>query len=269
MVSYVRRSARMNPSQEKAWAAHAPRLVVEVPRGDRSTSIRPDAGVDWSATFGREAPLMIEIGSGRGEALAALAAAHPEANVVAFEVFQPAVASALSLLARAGIDNVRIVLADGAQGLRRLVGPGELAQLWTFFPDPWHKARHHKRRLVDPGFAALAASRLATGAHWRLATDWEDYALAMREVLDAAPGLAPAPGADADGWAPRYADRPVTKYEARGAAAGRTIHDLDYVRTTDPVDAPAEDADGAGAEEPVGDLVHRTPLARPRGEDPL
>ncbi len=264
VVSYVRRSARMNPSQEKAWAAHAGRLVVEVPRGERSTSIREDAGVDWAAAFGREAPLMIEIGSGRGEALAALAASHPDANVVAFEVFQPAVASALSLLAREGIDNVRIVLADGVEGLRRLVEPGELAQLWTFFPDPWHKARHHKRRLVDAATARLVASRLAPGAHWRLATDWEDYAQAMREVLDAAPGLSPAPDADAEGWAPRYRARPVTKYEARGLAAGRLIHDLDYVRTDEPVAPPHEEASA-----PVGDLVHRTPLPHPRGDEPL
>ncbi len=244
----MRRSARMNPSQERAWNGHADRLVVAVPRGERSTSIRADAAVDWSAVFGRAAPLMVEIGSGRGKALAALARAHPDANVVGFEVFQPAVASTLSLLAREGIGNVRLVLADGVQGLSKLVAPGTLAQLWTFFPDPWHKARHHKRRLIEPGFAALATSRLALGAHWRLATDWEEYALAMREVLDATPGLANAEG----GWAPRYAERPVTKYEARGLAAGRTVYDLDYVRS--PTSAQS-------------DLVVRTPLPEPDGEE--
>ena len=256
----------MNPSQERAWATHAERLVIDVPRGERSTSISPDAGVDWAAEFGRDAPVMVEIGAGRGEALAALAQAHPDANVVAFEVFQPAAASALSLLAREGVHNARIVLADGSQGLRRLFEPGGLAQLWTFFPDPWHKARHHKRRLVDPDFAALAASRLAPGAHWRLATDWEDYAWAMREVLDVAPGLSPAPDADAEGWAPRYPARPVTKYEARGMQAGRRIHDLDYIRTDEPVSPPpAPDAEAA----PVGDLVHRTPLPGPHPDEAL
>lgn len=245
----------MNPSQERAWAQHANRLIVDVPRGDRSTSIREDARVDWAAAFGREAPLMAEVGAGRGEALAAVALAHPEANIVAFEVFAPAVASALSLLARAGVENARLVLADGAQGLARLFLPGELAQLWTFFPDPWHKARHHKRRLVCPEFAALAASRLAAGAHWRLATDWEGYALVMREVLDAAPGLRPAHGTGPGGWAPRYRVRPVTKYEARGVEAGRQIYDLDYIRTGDLVEPQATPV--------VGDLVHRTRLGPP------
>ncbi len=259
----------MNPSQEKAWAAHAGRLVVNVPRGERSTSIAPDARIDWAAEFGREAPLMVEIGAGRGEALAALAQAHPDANVVAFEVFQPGVASALSLLARAGVHNARVVLADGGQGLRRLFAPGELAQLWTFFPDPWHKARHHKRRLIDPDFAALAASRLTPGAHWRLATDWEDYAVAMREVLDGAPGLRPSPDADAEGWAPRYAARPVTKYEARGANAGRRIHDLDYLRTDAPVATPPEHPDTTPEAHPVDDLVHRTPLPGPHPDEAL
>lgn len=224
----------MNPSQEKAWAQHASRMVVDVPSGDRSTSIREDAAVDWAAEFGRAAPLMVEIGAGRGEALAALAQAHQDANVVAFEVFVPAVASTLSLLAREGVQNARVVLADGARGLARLFRPGELSQLWTFFPDPWQKARHHKRRLVGQEFAALAVSRLGAGAHWRLATDWEDYALTMRGVLDATPGLLPAPSTAQDGWAPRYDDRPLTKYEARGVDAGRRIFDLDYIRTTQP-----------------------------------
>lgn len=237
----------MNPSQERAWRGQSGRLLVDVPHGERSTSISPDATVDWATEFGRDAPLMVEIGSGRGEALAAVAEAHPDANVIGFEVFQPAVASTMSLLTREGITNARLVLADGVEGLRRLVAPGSLSQLAVFFPDPWHKARHHKRRLIDPAFAALAASRLALGAHWRLATDWEEYALAMREVLDAEPGLVNAE----DGWAPRYVDRPLTKYEARGLAAGRTIYDLDYVR------APAE---------PLPDLVHRTPLPEPHGE---
>lgn len=263
VVSYVRRSARMNPSQQKAWDNHAARLVIDVPAGERSTSVADDAGVDWSAEFGRTAPLMVEIGAGRGEALAALAHAHPDADVVAFEVFQPAVASALSLLARQDITNARIVLADGTQGLRRLFAPGEIAQLWTFFPDPWHKARHHKRRLIDPGFAALAASRLAPGAHWRLATDWEDYAQAMRAVLDATPGLAPGTVLDAEGWAPRYPARPVTKYEARGTSAGRRIHDLDYVRTTDALPQP-DPPDAA-----VPDLVHRTALPHPHPDEAL
>lgn len=234
MVSYVRRSARMNPSQQKAWDAFADTYVLDIPTRELSTSIHPDARVDWAETFARVAPLSVEIGSGRGEALVELAQLHPDANVVAFEVFQPAVASTLSHMNRAGVTNVRIVMANGVEGLTHLFGPSSLTELWTFFPDPWHKPRHHKRRLVSPEFAALVASRLTADGVWRLATDWPDYADAMREVLDAAPGLCNRHR----GWAPRFADRPVTKYEARGLAAGREVRDLAYgripvVRATD------------------------------------
>lgn len=226
VVSYVRRSGRMNDSQQRAWDAHREAWVVEVPSGERHTSVAPDARVDWTAVFGREAPLKVEIGSGTGHAITALAEAVPEANLVAFEVFTPAVASTLGRIARHGVDNVRIVVADGAQALATVFGEGSVSELWTFFPDPWPKARHHKRRLVGPEFARLVASRLAPGGVWRLATDWDDYAEAMREVLDAEPGLVNLH----DGWAPRFAPRPVTKYERRGLDAGRTIHDLAYTR---------------------------------------
>lgn len=227
VVSYVRRSARMNPSQQKAWDAYADRWVVDVPERETSTSIAADARVDWTAVFGRSAPLVVEIGPGRGESLVALAQQRPEANIVAFEVFVPATASILSRLARHDVHNVRLVVANGAEGLDVLLAPGDVSELWTFFPDPWHKARHHKRRLVSPTFADLAASRLIEGGLWRLATDWDDYAEAMREVLDPHPGFANVH----DGWAPRWDARPVTKYEARGLAAGRSVHDLTYRRT--------------------------------------
>jgi len=216
----------MNASQEKAWDAHAERWVVAVPQRETSTSIAEDASVDWDAVFGRHAPLVVEIGPGRGESLVALAERRPDANVVAFEVFEPAVASTLSRLARHGVGNVRLVVANGAEGLERLVPPGGLRELWTFFPDPWHKARHHKRRLVGPELADLAASRLEPGGLWRLATDWEDYAEHMRATLDGHPAFENVHG----GWAPRWEERPVTKYEARGTAAGRGIHDLTYRR---------------------------------------
>lgn len=222
----MRRSERMNDSQEKAWAAHADEWVIRVPRRELSTSVHPEASIDFDAVFGRRAPLMVEIGSGRGEALVALAERHPDANIVAFEVFTPAVASTLSRMARHGVANVRIVLANGTEGVEHLFSPGSIAELWTFFPDPWHKPRHHKRRLVNPGFAALVASRLAPGGVWRLATDWADYAAHMREVLDAEPGLINPH----DGWAPRFAERPLTKYEARGLDAGREVFDLAYAR---------------------------------------
>lgn len=224
VVSFVRRSTRMNESQQKAWERLASEFVVDVPAAELETSVADDAHVDWDAEFGRTAPRVVEIGSGNGESLVAMAAARPETDFIAFEVFEPAVASTLGRMGREDVDNIRIVRADGARGLEVLFAPGSLAEVWTFFADPWHKTRHHKRRLVNPGFADVVADRLSVDGLWRLATDWEDYALWQREVLDAHPGLVNVHG----DWAPRFADRPVTKYEARGLAAGREVHDLTY-----------------------------------------
>lgn len=226
VVSFVRRSTRMNESQMKAWERHHDAFVIDVPHAELSTSIAADAHVDWAAEFGRTAPLIVEIGSGAGDSLVPMAAAHPECNVVAFEVFEPAVASTLSRIARHGLSNVRVVIADGAQGLPQLFDDGAVTELWTFFADPWHKKRHHKRRLVGRDFADVVADKLTLGGLWRLATDWEDYALWMREHLDDAPRLENVHG----GWAPRLAERPVTKYERRGLDAGRTVYDLTYRR---------------------------------------
>jgi tRNA (guanine-N7-)-methyltransferase len=216
----------MNGAQQRAWDLYHDRWVLPLDAGDRDTSVSPQASIDWTAVFGREAPLMVEIGSGTGHAVTELALAHPDANLVAFEVFSPGVASTLGRLARHDVTNVRLVVADGAQALPVLFGAGSITELWTFFPDPWHKARHHKRRLVSPELAAVVASRLTADGTWRLATDWDDYAEAMQLVLDGEPGLVNRN----DGWAPRYELRPLTKYERRGLDAGRTIHDLAYGR---------------------------------------
>lgn len=226
VVSYARRSARMNGAQQRAWDAYQDAWVLKLPTGERATSVSPLASVDWAAAFGREAPLIVEIGSGTGHAISGLAQALPDANLVAIEVFTPAVASTLGRLARHTVTNVRLVVADGAQALPVVFAEGSITELWTFFPDPWHKTRHHKRRLVSPELAAVVASRLAPGGIWRLATDWDDYAEAMRDVLAAEPGLVNCN----DGWAPRFELRPQTKYERRGLEAGRTIHDLAFRR---------------------------------------
>ena len=191
----------------------------------------PDEEVDrpgftWASWFGREAPMIVEIGSGVGEATAALAAARPGYDVLALEVWRPGVAESLGRVAKAGATNVRFCSVDAVWSMEHLVEPGSLAGLWTFFPDPWHKKRHHKRRLVTPDFAVLAASRLAPGAEWRLATDWADYAEQMVEVLDAVPLLE-------GGVTDRWDQRPVTKFERKGVAAGRSITDLAYTRVTD------------------------------------
>jgi tRNA (guanine-N7-)-methyltransferase len=216
VLTYARRGSRFTPRQREAWNAHHERWVV------------PDEAVDdpafsWRTWFGREAPLVVEIGPGVGEATAALAPARAAYDVLALEVWRPGIADALARVAETGATNVRFCSVDAVWSMEHLIGPGQVAELWTFFPDPWHKKRHHKRRLVSREFAALAASRLAPGATWRLATDWADYAEQMVEVLDAEPLLS-------GGIVPRWDERPVTKFERKGLAAGRTITDLAYVR---------------------------------------
>lgn len=226
VVSFVRRSARMNDSQKGAWERHADDFVVEVPAREVSTSIADDAHVDWDAEFGRSAEMIVEIGCGVGDSLVPMAKNRPEANVVAFEVFEPGAASTLGRIGREGLENVRLVVADGAQGLRLLFADSSISEIWTFFADPWHKTKHHKRRLVSRALGDVVAAKLRPGGIWRLATDWEDYALWMREELDDHPLLENVHG----GWAPRLAERPVTKYEQRGLDAGREVFDLTYRR---------------------------------------
>ena len=228
VVSFVRRSPRMNQSQHKSWQRWHDRYVLDLPQGELETQLAPQDPIDLLAAFGRQAPLAVEIGSGSGENLAAMALEHPDWNLLAFEVFEPAVARTFVRLAAAEVDNVRIVVADGADGLAQLVRPGQLQELWTYFPDPWHKVRHHKRRLVNTDFATLVASRLTSQGRWRLATDWDRYAEAMREVLDHHPGL--VNDSAENGWAPRFPGRPLTRFEQRGLDAGRPVHDLCYRR---------------------------------------
>ncbi len=216
VLSYSRRGGRFTPRQQVAWDAHHESWVIPEVAVDR-----PDFRLaEW---FGREAPLIVEIGSGVGEATGVLAAARPAYDVLALEVWRPGVAASLAEVAAAGAGNVRFCSVDAAWALEHLVAPATVAELWTFFPDPWPKKRHHKRRLVDGPFAELAASRLGPGGTWRLATDWADYAEQMTEVLDAEPGLS-------GGVVPRWAERPVTKFERKGLEAGRTITDLRYTR---------------------------------------
>lgn len=225
VVSFVRRSSRMNPSQAHAWAAHRDRYVLPVAHGDLATSVADQDALDPVAVFGRAAPLIVEVGSGNGQSLAAGAVALPDHDFLAFEVFEPAVASTLRRLAEAGAGNARIVLADAAQGFERLLPPASVSEVWVFFPDPWHKVRHHKRRLVSTGFGRLVASRLVPGGLLRLATDWQDYADAMASDLDEVDELERVGPA-------RFALRPVTRFEQRGLDAGRVIHDLTYRRAS-------------------------------------
>lgn len=222
----------MNESQTKAWQGLRDEFVLDLPTtGDTALSLHPDAVLDQAAIFGRTAPLAIEIGSGTGESLVAMAAQRPDLDVVAFEVFAPAVASTLSRIAREGVRNVRIAMVDGLEGLTQLVALASLAELWTYFPDPWHKARHHKRRLVSTGFAALVADRLIEDGRWLLATDWPDYDEWIIDQVAAEPRLAPQT-IEPIGPDSRPFGRPLTKYERRGLAAGREIHEHAWRKVT-------------------------------------
>jgi tRNA (guanine-N7-)-methyltransferase len=214
--SYTRRGTRLNAAQQRAWDSHAERFVVP------HASYLAD-GFRLNDAFGRNAPLAVEIGFGIGEAVVPLAISRPDWNVLGFEVWQPGVAECLGRLSAERVGNVRLSTWDAAWCFEHLLEPGTISELWTFFPDPWPKARHHKRRLINPRFAGLAARRLDTGGVWRLATDWPHYAEQMREVLDAEPLLS-------GGVTQRYAARPLTRFERRGVAAGRPISDLTYVR---------------------------------------
>ncbi|RYU15765.1 tRNA (guanosine(46)-N7)-methyltransferase TrmB [Nocardioides iriomotensis] len=216
VLTYSRRGARFTPSRQVAWDAYGERYWIP-------DEVVDDPGFRLADWFGREAPLVVEIGPGIGEATAALAATRPATNVLAIEVWRPGVADIVGRVGEAGLDNVRVLGVDAVWSLENLVDPAGLAGLWTFFPDPWPKKKHHKRRIVNPAFARLAASRLAPGAQWRLATDWAEYAEVMREVLDAEPLLD-------GGEVPRWDERPVTKFERKGLQAGRAIHDFAYTR---------------------------------------
>jgi tRNA (guanine-N7-)-methyltransferase len=229
VTSFVRRSSRMRPVHLRAWERLRHAYVLEVPQRAASTSVAPGRPLDVAAAFGRTAPLVVEIGPGTGESLVTMAAARPEMDVLAFEVYLPGIARTVHRLHETGVANVRLVPSDAVDGLTHLLGPGSLQEVWTFFPDPWPKARHHKRRLVDRAFADLVASRLRPGGLWRLATDWADYAEQIRSLLDAQPQLVNE-GGGRDGWAERWPDRPLTRFERRGIEAGRTVHDLRYRR---------------------------------------
>jgi tRNA (guanine-N7-)-methyltransferase len=207
----------------KARARTSPGQAALLERLRPRWGVDPDAPFDPAAVFGRVAPLVLEIGSGRGEATAALAAAEPGRDVLAVEVHTPGVAALLGEVERLGLTNVRVAEADGLQVLRDLVVDGSLDEVRVLFPDPWPKSRHVKRRLVDAAFAALVSDRLRVGGVLHVATDWEAYAAQVLAVVDAAPRLAL-----------RSRDRghrPLTRFERRGHAAGRQSYDVVAVRT--------------------------------------
>jgi tRNA (guanine-N7-)-methyltransferase len=188
--------------------------------------------LDVDAWFGRSAPLVLEIGSGMGETTAELAAAAPEVNHLAVEVYQPGLAQLLMRAAQREITNLRLVRGDAVVLLAEHIAPGSLTEVRIFYPDPWPKARHHKRRLVRPDFVAMVADRLAPGGVLRMATDWEHYAEQMLAVCQAEPRLRNRHAGEPDGWAPRPEWRRVTKFEQRARQAGRISRDLAFERVS-------------------------------------
>ncbi|QAY60711.1 tRNA (guanosine(46)-N7)-methyltransferase TrmB [Microbacterium protaetiae] len=226
-VSFVRRSGRMSEGQERAWAELSPHYLLDVPREISTTSVARDALIDPVAVWGRSAPLIVEIGSGQGHAVVHAASTRPEIDFLAVEVFKAGLARTMKDADAAGARNLRLVEANAPEVLAHLLPAASVDEIWVFFPDPWHKKRHTKRRLIAPEFAALAARALTPGGLLRLATDWEDYALQMVEVMDAAPGFRRAFEGE---WAPRYEGRVMTAFERKGLAVGRDIRDLVYER---------------------------------------
>ncbi len=219
MRSFVLREGRLTAAQQRALTEHWPRFGIE-----------PEGGVlDFPAIFGREAPVWLEIGFGNGEALHHMATLYPEIDFVGIEVHRPGVGRLLDAVADDGLTNVRVICADAAEVLRDNVANEALARALVFFPDPWPKKRHHKRRLIQPGFVGELARVLQPDGRLHLATDWEDYAEHMRAVLDEAPAFTNTVA----GWADRPPYRPQTRFELRGERKGHTVFDLIYRRAAE------------------------------------
>lgn len=214
--SFVLRQGRMTVAQQRA-------LDEILPKVGMPYRIAP---VDLDEVFGRDAPKVVEIGFGMGETTASIAAADPETDFLAMEVHGPGVGNLCKLIAEQGLDNLRICQHDAVEVLRDMIQPGTLAGVHVYFPDPWHKKRHHKRRIIQPEFVALIASRLRSGGYLHCATDWQEYAEWMLEVISAEPLLANT----AEGFAERPAWRPVTKFENRGLKLGHGVWDLLFRR---------------------------------------
>jgi tRNA (guanine-N7-)-methyltransferase len=214
--SYVVRNGRMGPGQARALAELGPRFVLPY----------VEQRFDAEAAFGRPAPLVVEIGFGMGAATAEIAAAHPCVDFLGIEVHPPGVGALLRRIGEDRLGNVRIVCHDAVRVLEQMIEPASLAGVNIFFPDPWPKTRHHKRRLIQPSFVRLVAGRLAPGATLHCATDWQAYAEQMLAVLSAEPLLANC----STGFAERPAHRPLTKFEQRGLSRGHGVWDLVFAR---------------------------------------
>jgi tRNA (guanine-N7-)-methyltransferase len=216
--SYVLRAGRSTIAQQRALADLWPLYGVEF-------TSQP---LDLDELFARGAPRMMEIGFGAGEALLAFAHAHPDMDCIGVEVHRPGVGHLLLGAHEAGLTNLRIICHDAVEVLQQQMPPASLALAHIFFPDPWHKKRHHKRRLIQPAFMDALATAIAPAGTLRLATDWEHYAQHMRDVIDVHPGFRNI--SPDTGFVPRNEERPLTRFEHRGQRLGHDVWDLEYVR---------------------------------------
>ena len=227
--SFVLRQGRVSSAQQRYYAEGMPRFGIAYAA----------AVLDLATVFGRSSddktPRILEIGCGMGETTATIAAAHPQNDYLGIEVHTPGVGSLLKEIATRELRNLRVIQHDAVEVVRDMLAPGSLSGIHIYFPDPWPKKRHHKRRLIQPPFVALLASRLAPGGYLHCATDWEEYAQQMLEVLSAEPQLANT----AEAFAPRPAWRPQTKFETRGRRLGHGVWDVLFTRR-------AETAQSAG-----------------------
>ncbi|MBU0753110.1 MAG: tRNA (guanosine(46)-N7)-methyltransferase TrmB [Gammaproteobacteria bacterium] len=214
--SFVLRQGRVSVAQARYYEEGMPQWGIPYRA----------APLDLVATFGRVAPKILEIGCGMGETTANIAAAHPENDYLGIEVHTPGVGSLLKEIATRELSNLRVVQHDAVEVVRDMIGPGTLAGIHVFFPDPWPKKRQQKRRLIQPPFVSLLTSRLAPGGYFHCATDWQEYADQMLAVLSGEPSLANT----ADGFAPRPDYRPQTKFEARGLRLGHGVWDVIFRR---------------------------------------
>lgn len=214
--SFVLRQGRVSNAQARAVEQLMPRFGIAYTA----------APLDLDRAFGRSAPKVLEIGFGMGETTASIAAAHPQNDYLGIEVHTPGVGSLLKQLDERGLTNVRVIQHDAVEVLRDMIVAPVLDRVHLFFPDPWPKKRHHKRRLLQPAFLALLVTRMKPGAIFHVATDWEDYAVQMLEVLSGEPALRNT----AAGFAPRPEQRPRTKFEERGLNLGHAVRDLVFER---------------------------------------
>jgi len=218
--SFVLRQGRLTKGQQYAMEHYWPLYGVAA----------GETPLDWQQLFGNDAPLALEIGFGNGESLAAMAQAEPARNFIGIEVHTPGVGHLLHLIADQQLSNLRVMNSDAVQIIRQQIPAASLDRVQVYFPDPWHKKRHHKRRIVQAPFVSLLASRLCKGGLLHLATDWEDYAHHMADVMQASPDFKSC-AADGAPFSPRPAFRPQTKFEQRGLRLGHGVWDLLYYKS--------------------------------------